>query len=69
MAKHPQSYRQYRKQAPAPLRASWRTPRPEMNQRGTFADLADKVREHRERITTKATDKTEEANNDQQPTD
>lgn len=46
--------KQQRNRQTPPLRANWQTPKPKHNQRGLFADLADKVREQRQRITPKA---------------
>ena len=43
--------KQHRNRQALPLRASWRVPPPERSARGPFVDLADKVRQYRERIT------------------
>ncbi len=60
--------KQQRNRQQPPLRANWQIPRPGRNQRGTFADLADKVREQRQRITSKSAHLTTDAI-DQQPAD
>ena len=58
--------KQHRNRQAPPLRASWRQTKPERNQRGPFADLADKVRAYREKITTTAIKQT--SNTDSQQT-
>lgn len=43
--------KQHRNRQQPPLMAHHRTAAPERNQRGPFANLADKVREHRQAMT------------------
>lgn len=45
----------HRNRKQPPLRTTWRVPPEVRNNRGPFAALADKVRQHREKITTQTT--------------